>query len=513
MNGAPLLFNPLRAAPDELDATLVARRPLLDALTSDLLADARKKTRRHWQILGARGSGKSHLTELLARRLASAHGWSVARLPEEHLRVGSLGELLEQIVVRLEGADVSPLAHIADPLDLEDAALARIRTWRRERGAPILVVLENLDDVFEHKLRGRRDQGRLRQILSHDPPFAFVGTATHHVDRAMSHDAPFYDFFQTCVLEAFTTEEAWTLVEARARWDGDPALLAALDDVHGRVRALHHFVGGNPRLLLALYGILRRGPSADPYRQLLELLDDVTPAYVSRLVDISSQMARVLAELGLARRSQTPADVALRCRIPVNQVTANIVKLQAARLVHAAGRPDGRRRYYEVSDRLFRLWMQMREEQTAPRRTRSLVAFYRGWYVGVAAGKGRAATALAALLDAAVAGASLDDRVARLLAQVQPAELEAAFVECIPGIVRADGVGDAALRVYRTLRDRAALPADLEPYATALDVTDDPAQRLAVPPETREAIDLLLAPRAQPADQPSRKRRLSATVR
>ncbi|HWO23311.1 MAG TPA: ATP-binding protein [Kofleriaceae bacterium] len=382
MSTAPLLFNPSRASSEELEATLVARRPLLEKLEEDLIADSKKRTKRHWQLIGPRGSGKSHFTELIARRLSRDHGWAVARLPEEQYQVGNLGELLEQIVIRLEQLKDSPLEDVKDFHALEELALDRIRAWREKHKKPILVILENLGSLFERKLRDRRSQSRLREILTRDPPFVLLATATSYVDATVQHSAPFYDFFQVITLEDLSSDEVTDLIEARAQWDMDELLLTRIDTVRARAHAVFHFSGGNPRLVLTLYSILRRGFTDELFTQILKLLDEVTPYYQQRLNDISPQMGRILAEMALSGQALAPSDIAKRCRMQVNHVTANIAKLVSERFVRPTGRPSKRKRSYDLNDRLFRLWMQMREDQAARQRLRFLSEFFQHWYEG-----------------------------------------------------------------------------------------------------------------------------------
>ncbi len=377
----PLLYNPTRAELGELDAMLVGRRVQVDKLLGDLLADAGRSTRRHWQIIGPRGSGKSHITQLVALRLQRDHRWMVARLSEEQYLVNSLGDLLEQIVVRLEEVDESPLADVKAE-DLEDRAIDRIRAWRKQHGKPILVVVENLRHLFERKVRDRREQARLRELLGRDAPFVLVATSTSFVDATTNHDAPLYDFFQTIVLDDLSVDEVSELILVRARWDGETALLEKSDRLRNRVRAMYHFSGGNPRLVIALYGVLRSGVTDELYQELLELLDAVTPYYQARLQDVAPQAERVLAEMALAGKRLTPSVIAKRCRMPTNQVTALVSKLETERFIAPTGRPDGRSRYYDLTDRLFRIWMQMREDRTARQRLRFLSAFYQRWYAG-----------------------------------------------------------------------------------------------------------------------------------
>jgi DNA-binding MarR family transcriptional regulator len=365
-----------------LEETFVARRPQLDALERDLLSDASGSSTRHWQLIGPRGSGKSHFTELLGRRLQRHHNWAVARLPEEHYQVSSVAELLEQIILRLEGLDASPFAGVRDPHEVEERGLDRLRAWRKASRKPVLVILENLGLLLGRKLKSKRDQARLREILMHAPPFALVTTATSYVEETADHGAPFYDFFQTLTLEDLTREGVIELVEARARWGQDEHLLGQMSQIRPRVDALFHFSGGNPRLVLTLYGILRHGITEELHTQLLKLLDEVTPYYQARLQDISPQMGRILTEMALTGELLTPAEIARRMRLSTPQVTANITKLSNERFVRPGGRPDQRSRYYELSDRLFRLWMQMREGRAGAQQLRFLTDFFQRWYSG-----------------------------------------------------------------------------------------------------------------------------------
>ena len=378
---APLLFNPSRASFNELEKTFVGRWPQLEALERDLLADGVGPTTRHWLLIGPRGSGKSHFTELLARRLRQNHGWAVVRLPEEHYQVASVAELLEQILIRLEGLQVSPFALERDPRRVEERALDRLRAWKQEHGKPFLVIIENLGLLLDRKLTARRDQSRLREVLMQEPAFILLATATSYVDATVEHSAPFYDFFQISSLDELSRAEVTGLVEARARWDQDENLLGRMEQVRPRLDAIFHFSGGNPRLVLALYGILRHGVTEELHTQLLELLDEVTPYYQARLNDVSPQMVRIVTEMAVAEGPLTPAELGRRTRLSTTQVTANITKLVNERFVRPGGRPeDQRSRYYELTDRLFRLWLQMREGEHVRQRLRFLTEFFQRWY-------------------------------------------------------------------------------------------------------------------------------------
>lgn len=421
---------------------LVARRDVVERLVADLVADAGKKTQRHWQLIGPRGSGKSHLTQLIALRLEAEHGWAVARLPEEHYQVGSVGDLLEQIVMRLEHVDASPLADVSSA-DLEERALDRIRAFRESTGKPVLVVLENLAILFERQLRDRRSQQRLRQILGKSPPFALVATSTTYVDATVQHAAPFYDFFQVVTLDDLTRDEVVTLVEARGRWARDAVLANGLGPLRARVRAMYHFSGGNPRLVLAMYSVLAASGGEPLHACLLALLDEVTPYFQARLAELAPQTAAVLAALAVSAPGQSPADVARACRLPTNQLTAQLAKLERGGLVRAVGRgADRRRRHYQVAERLLRIWLAWRERATPDDALVALAAFFERWYETHAASSRGG----------------------------QAAEATSGWGWTARGTIDARGI----------------------PYATAAEVRADPGRAATLAPELREAVELLL---------------------
>ena len=380
---ASLLFNPSQASTDELESTFVGRQSLVDRLERDLINDQVSRTPRHWQLVGPRGSGKSHLTELLARRMRLRHDWRIARLPEENYQAFTLGELLEQIVVRSDrSGERSPFVSTRDDNTLQDRTVDLLRQRRSETGKPLLVVLENLVAVFDRQLRSTRDQARFRDLLTNNPPFVLLATSTSHSYATMRHSAPFYDFFHTLLLDDLSQSDITDLVKARARWEHNEALLSNFDTVKSRIEAIYHLSGGNPRLALALYRVVDSGVTAELHQQIMKLLDDVTPYYQARLNDIPPQAARVLTEMAVSDTVVSPAEIARRCRMQTNQVTAHIKKLLDERLIIQGGRPDARSRLYELKDRLLRIWLQMRESVGATKRLRFLAEFFERWYAG-----------------------------------------------------------------------------------------------------------------------------------
>src|SRR5690606_38546692 len=118
-------------------------------------------------------------------------------------------------------------------------------------------------------------------------------------------DRPFYDFFRTISLRDLDGDDIEAMSRHRAKWDGMEATQIEL--LVQRIRAISHLSGGNPRLILALYTVMRAGVTEDIQRQFLGLLDRVTTYYQARLDDLSQQQAMVMARLALAPGPLAPS--------------------------------------------------------------------------------------------------------------------------------------------------------------------------------------------------------------
>ena len=371
-----LLFNPAVASTEELRTVFVARHKLLETLAAELREQHASPTIQHYLIVGPRGIGKTHLTEILARQLAAdeTHPWRTVRMPEESYSYRGLDELLAAIVER----DTDTERAWDAPVPSIEVSLDTLAARQQDTGQPLLVMLENLPRVLQRTLRGKQEISRLRAILMCSPPFTLMTTATSYFEDIAREDRPLYDFFRVIPLRDLTGDEIEEMVRRRAAWD--ELAPAQIELSVRRARAISHLSGGNPRLVLALYSVIRAGVTQDIQRQFLGLLDRVTVYYQARLDDLSQQQATVLTRLALAPGPVAAAKLARLSALPTSHTTAVLNVLLAERLVRRVPGPGKRRHVYEVNDRLFRIWLEMRESRGARRRLRFLIDFYRMAY-------------------------------------------------------------------------------------------------------------------------------------
>jgi len=150
-----------------------------------------------------------------------------------------------------------------------------------------------------------------------------------------------------------------------------------------RIKVLHYFTGGNPRLVLMLYRIIASSDLIDVRRGLEKLLDEVTPYYKAKIESLPPQQRKILDHIARvsARTGSglTPTEIAAETRLPVNQVTSQLKRLSGLGYVRAAN-VRARSSWYSLAEPLYAIWHQMRFGRESRERMAWLVEFLKAWY-------------------------------------------------------------------------------------------------------------------------------------
>jgi tetratricopeptide (TPR) repeat protein len=373
-------FTPSLMSRDLLERLFVARERTLESIVGRVEAAAESTERNHTLLVGPRGSGKTHLVSLVYHRASDlrARGarLQLAWLPEDPWTIASYKHLLVAVAERLE-----PKLDVEVPRS--DTELESLLIERASRDGPIVVIVENLDQVL--RVLGNKGQQRLRHLLQDDRSLLLVATSTR-LDRALSDQAsPFYAFFTTTRLEPFDIDEAAEMLTAIATERRDDKLVEYLGTEEGRarLRAVTHLAGGQPRLWAALASAL----SVDGLRELVELLltrfDDLTPYYQEQLGRLSPHQRLVVAELAEADRPFNVSELAERVEIEPRSLAKTMHELVDRGWAMPITSPlalqlDRRRTYYELAEPLARLSFQIKESRGQP--VRLIVEFLKHWF-------------------------------------------------------------------------------------------------------------------------------------
>jgi tetratricopeptide (TPR) repeat protein len=389
-----LLYNPDQMPESEVKETFVAREQLLDDLVELIKSQPEGAGVRHAVIIAPRGMGKT--TVLLMVKFAVkdrglAGQWQVVKFPEESYGIYDLADLwiqtLELIAADTGDAELRRLTNdlkIEYPQndELQEAAYAAIRYWRRKHSKRLLLLVENFDQILE-QINDERDNARLREVLMNDGTIMILGGATNFFKEARAYDQPLYNFFKIYDIADLKLAQMQELLRRRAKVDRIADFETKLKQNASRLRALKYFTGGNPRLVLMLYRVVSRSNVTEVRRALEKLLDEVTPYYKAKVEMLPPQQRKILDHIarvsGQTSQGMTPKEIAGAVRLPQNQTSAQLKRLAELGYVRVANL-RGRSSWYTLSEPLYALWHQMRLGPGARERMKWLVVFLRLWY-------------------------------------------------------------------------------------------------------------------------------------
>lgn len=383
------LYNPDLMPEDEIKKTFVAREGLVDELMSLVERQPDGAGVQHVVIIAPRGMGKTTvllMVQFAIRDRGLAKHWQVVRFPEERYNIYDLADFWVEVLQHLdaETGDAELQKRIDDLKkqypnndDLQEAALALIKDWRREHKKRLVVLVDNFDMILE-QINDERDNARLRDVLMNDGTMMLIGSATTFFHEARAYDQPLYNFFKIYDLPNLRFEQMQDLLRRRAAIDRQPNFEETLKANASRLRVLEHFTGGNPRLVLMLYRVVTQSDISEVRLGLEKLLDEVTPYYKSKVESLPPQQRKILDHIARVssqtNEGLTPTEIASATRMTPNQASAQLKRLSESGYVQAANL-RGRSSYYTLSERLYAIWHQMRFGRDARERM--------GWLIGI----------------------------------------------------------------------------------------------------------------------------------
>src|SRR5262249_29750404 len=320
-----------------------------------------------------------------------ADQWQAVKFPEESYGIYDLADLWIQ-TLELIAADTgdAELRRLTDDLkakypqndELQEAAYAAIKDWRRKHGKRLLLLVENFHQILE-QINDERDNARLRDALMNDGTVMFLGSATNFFKEARAYDQPLYNLFKIYDLANLRFEQMQELLRRRAKIDRIEDFQTKLKQNASRLRALEYFTGGNPRLVLMLYRVVSHSDVTEVRRALEKLLDEVTPYYKAKIEALHAQQRKILDHIarvsGETNEGLTPGEIAAAVRLSPNQVSSQLKRLSEVGYVRASNLRV-RNSWYALSEPLYAIWHQMRFGRSARERMRWLIGILKALY-------------------------------------------------------------------------------------------------------------------------------------
>jgi tetratricopeptide (TPR) repeat protein len=378
-------FTPSIMSHETLEAIFVRRESLATRLMDNLRTSATTPSKRHSVLVGPRGIGKTYLVSLLYHRVKEDEElrsrFRIAWLREENWEVASFLDLMESILAALadEYEDKSLRAAKAglSTLTSENAEAHAERLLLDFLGDRVLLLIaENLDDLFDSiEEMGQR---QLRAFLQNHANTVLIATTPSLFHGVSDHDAPFYNFFTITHLDELILDDAVRLLEKIAILREDPKLAAFIrtDTGHDRLEAVQHLAGGHPRIWIFFAGIVTEEALDALVPIFLQMLDDLTPYYQSRMKELPLQQRKIVAYLCTTRGAVPVREIADACRLSHPQTAAQLHDLRKKAFVRSEA--IGRESWYELNEPLMRLVFEIKESRGRP--IRLIVDFLRRWY-------------------------------------------------------------------------------------------------------------------------------------
>ena len=386
------LYNPTIEKPDDLKKTLIARGPILNDLLKKIRSSSDDRGLKHYLIVGPRGIGKTHLLLVLHytvkgcyKEKSLAKSWISIKTYEEEYRITSLSDLLLRVLEELEEEGSSDeVDSILERLrgrsneEIVELALSFLREFRKKTGKRILLLIEDLGTIFE-QINDEAAIGRIRDILMREDIFMLIGTALSLFKEVVGHEKPFYNFFEVIWLPELKSKEVEELIKKRAKVLGEKKIIEKFEEYRPRIKAIIHLTGGYPRLILMLFHIFTKSELIEVQDALEELLDELTPYFQDRMNRLPAQQRKILDTLALMEGPATPTEIAKEARLDVRIVNPQIRRITELGYIRVSKQERRKTTRYEVSERLFRIWREMRTIK-GRKRIGSLVKFLKIWY-------------------------------------------------------------------------------------------------------------------------------------
>lgn len=366
-------FTPSMMSPETLEAMFVKREALLARCVNDVATSVLTSAKLHHLYIGSRGIGKTHLISLLHHRLSQRQDVMdralIAWLREEEWGITNFFEFILRILRTLDqtypALDLAPRIEGLYSMSQSQAAELAPRILLEILDDKTLVILvENIDDLFDQI--GDAGQKALRTFIQNHSKFSIIATSPAIFRGISLQSSPFFGFFQNEVLERLDFEEVLLLLEKIATDRGDAVLAEYIQSPEGRarVRAVHHLAEGNPRIYIIFAQFLTKEALDELVTAFMHTLDELTPYYQARMKELPGQQRKILEYLIQYRGAAQVKKISQACFITHQVCSSQLKQLKDKSYVQSTAL--GRESYYELSEPLMRLCMDVKRQRGEP---------------------------------------------------------------------------------------------------------------------------------------------------
>jgi len=373
-------YNPALLSDEELIEQFVARKNDLKILIDMIRSNIDSSANQHIMFIGSRGMGK---TTIIMRAMAEVNrdkdlseAWYPIVMAEESYMVGSAADFWLEAILRLAESlnDTSLkqthelLLEENDEKTLYEKALGVLLGFVDEQNKRLLIAVENLNMLFDEQLSDS-DGWQLRETLINEPRVMMVATATSRFDMIDNIKLPMFELFAIRELKPLD------LSDCRKIWEMSTEQEAT--DI--RMRPIEILTGGNPRLLTILAAFTAKSSFSALVEDLISLIDDHTDYLKSNTESLPPLERKVFVALADFWDPASARDISRITRMDLNKASMHLSRLVKKGAVMVQ-RQEGKRRYYQLVERLYNIYHQMRRRGGGQARVNTVVKFMVDYY-------------------------------------------------------------------------------------------------------------------------------------
>ncbi len=372
-------YNPGFSSDEDLIGAFVVRQKELQQILQTIQENT-GRTYQHLLLVGARGTGKTMLVRRVAAEIRRSNElnqhWYPLVFGEESYRILSAGEFwleaLNHLAAQNPGSQwqggYEELRGERDEKRLQQRAIAQLMDFADAQNKQILLIVENLNMLFDEQM-STGDDWDLRHTLQNEPRLMLLGTATQRFDEIDNVDKAWFEFFALHMMEPLKLSEICQLWSSIAEED--------LSD--NQMRPIQILTGGNPRLLQVLAGVSKGVSFQDLMANLTQLIDSHTDYFKSLLENLPATERKVFVELLEFWKPASTNEIAKATRLDVNKASALLKRLLDRGAIEIVEQ-SSKKKYYQVSERLFNIYYLMRKRGGNSDRVRVVVEFMALFY-------------------------------------------------------------------------------------------------------------------------------------
>ena len=369
-------YSPENVPHEVLKNIFVGRDDLFDKTFKELETAGKNKTPRFYLIVGSRGIGKSHFLIMLYHKIKQELSslYIPVKFAEEEYSVYRASDFFLRILQE-RNEDISGILSLNDEEEILDASLDRLKEIAKNENKTYLIFVENLHEVFRQF--DAKEVQKLRSIFQKHDFFSIIASSPIVFPGIADNEEPFYNFFRIQHLRELSSDEIKILLKKIAEIEGNREFLENFKKYEPRIEGIAHLTGGSPRLVIFFYELITRDNFEDIEKVFFKILDEHTP-YYQEIFQLLTGQRRLIFDTVISSESPlTPKQIAGKSRVDAQVVVTQLRRLEKDGYV--LSRPAGRETYYEVRERLFRLWRDMRQP-LGRNRISVFLDFLKLWY-------------------------------------------------------------------------------------------------------------------------------------